>query len=85
MYASQVTVNTSATVVVAADDWHRFIYLHNLGGGKIYLGGADVTTSSGYPLDNGQSLSVAVPAGERIYGCVSTGTATLAVLQPNLD
>ncbi len=47
--STQVTITTTASVIVSATSY-RNIHLHNLGGGAIYIGGSDVTTSNGYKL-----------------------------------
>ena len=77
--STQVTVTTTASVIVSANSY-RNIYLHNLGGGAIYLGGSNVTTSNGYKLDNGDKLSLIIGDVEALYGVAASGTHTLAVL-----
>jgi hypothetical protein len=77
--STQVTITTTASVIVSATSY-RNIHLHNLGGGAIYIGGSDVTTSNGYKLDNGDSLSLIIGDVEALYGVAASGTHTLAVL-----
>jgi len=77
--STQVTITTTASVIVSANSY-RNIYLHNLGGGAIYLGGSNVTTSNGYKLDNGDKLSLIIGDVEALYGVAASGTHTLAVL-----
>lgn len=77
--STQVTITTTASVIVSASSY-RNIYLHNLGGGAIYLGGSNVTTSNGYKLDNGDKLSLIIGDVEALYGVAASGTHTLAVL-----
>ena len=62
--STQVTVTSTPGIIAAAANSYQNIYLHNLGGGAIYVGGPNVTTSNGYKLDNGDKLS-----------CHSSGTA----------
>ena len=70
----KVTVETTATLIVAADDQTRTIYLHNGSGGSIYLGGSDVTTGIGWHLQNNAYVEFVVPANQTIYGIVASGT-----------
>ena len=77
--STQVTITTTASIIVSANSYKN-IYLHNLGGGAIYLGGSNVTTSNGYKLDNGDKLSIIIGDVEALYGVAASGTHTLAVL-----
>ena len=77
--STQVTITTTASVIVSASSY-RNIYLHNLGGGAIYIGGSNVTTSNGYKLDNNDKLSLIIGDVEALYGVAASGTHTLAVL-----
>ena len=78
--SAQVSVAATATVIVAASNFDQTANLHNLGGGAIYLGGANVTTANGYKFDNGDKLTVTVGDHEALYGITASGTQTVAVL-----
>ena len=78
--SAQVTVTTTATIIVAASNFDQTANLHNLGGGAMYLGGANVTTSNGYKFDNGDKLTVTVGDHEALYAITASGTQTVAVL-----
>jgi len=78
--SAQVSVGTTATVIVAATNFDQTANLHNLGGGAMYLGGANVTTANGYKFDNGDKLTVTVGDHEALYGITASGTQTVAVL-----
>jgi len=78
--SAQITVTTTATIIVPANDFDQTANLHNLGGGAIYLGGANVTTANGYKFDNGDKLTVTVGDHEALYGITASGTQTIAVL-----
>ena len=77
--STQVTITSTASVIVSANSY-RNIYLHNLGGGAIYIGGSNVTTSNGYKLDNGDKLSLIIGDREALYGIASSGTHNVGVL-----
>jgi hypothetical protein len=78
--SAQITVTTTATIIVPASNFDQTANLHNLGGGAMYLGGANVTTSNGYKFDNGDKLTVTVGDHEALYGITASGTQTIAVL-----
>lgn len=85
MQSVVVTVAATATLIVAADDKNRIVYLHNPSGVKFYLGGAAVTTANGFHLDNGQTLTVELPLRETLYGVVAAGSHDVIVLRPDGD
>ena len=78
--SAQVTVGTTATVIVAATAFDQTAYLHNLGGGAIYLGAANVSTTNGYKLDNGEKITIGVGDHEALYAVAATGTHVVGVL-----
>ena len=78
--SAQVVVGTEAVVIVPASNFDQTANLHNLGGGAIYLGGSNVTTSNGYKLDNGDKLTVPVGDHEALYAVADNGTHTVGVL-----
>ena len=78
--SAQVSVTTTATVIVPATNFDQTANLHNLGGGAIYLGGSNVTTANGYKFDNGDKLTVTVGDREALYAITASGTQTVAVL-----
>ena len=78
--SAQVSVTTTAIVIVPATNFDQTANLHNLGGGAIYLGGSDVTTANGYKFDNGEKLTVTVGDREALYAIAASGTHTVAVL-----
>jgi hypothetical protein len=78
--SAQVSVTTTAIVIVPATNFDQTANLHNLGGGAIYLGGSDVTTANGYKFDNGDKLTVTVGDREALYAIAASGTHTVAVL-----
>jgi hypothetical protein len=78
--SAQVSVGTTAIVIVPATNFDQTANLHNLGGGAIYLGGSDVTTANGYKFDNGDKLTVTVGDREALYAIAASGTHTVAVL-----
>ena len=78
--SAQVTVNSTATVLVAATAFDQTVYLHNSGGGVVYLGAANVTTANGYKLDNGDKITIGVGDHEALYAITASGTNVVSVL-----
>jgi hypothetical protein len=76
---AQVSVTTTAAIVVPAKIGDQSVYLHS-SSGTLYLGGPDLTTSNGYKLDNGDKLSMMVGDHEALYAITASGTANLFVM-----
>ena len=79
--SAQVSVGTTATVLVAATGFDQTVWLHNSGGGIVYLGDSGVTTSNGYKLDNGDKMQLLVGDHEGLYGVTASATNTVGVLK----
>lgn len=60
------------------------VALYNNGSVTVYVGGADVTSSSGLPLPAGQYMSVDVDRSEGLYGRTASSTADVRVLEENV-
>ena len=73
-----VTITTSATEIVDANNGRTMLLLANDGTAKIYIGpDANITTSNGIPMFQGEKLTRDhFPEGYKgaIYGIVSSGT-----------
>jgi hypothetical protein len=76
--SSQTTVTTAATLLVAGDGAAEGVHFHS-SSGTIYLGDSNVTSSTGYRMDNGDKLTIHNHESP-IYGITSTGTALMSVL-----
>jgi hypothetical protein len=75
--SAQVTVTTSPTLLVAGDGVAEGVYLHSKH--KMYLGGSDVTSSTGYEMDNGDKLTIHNHESP-IYAIAGTGSGKMQVL-----
>ena len=78
IYSAQVTVTTSPTLLVAADAQAEQVNFHS-SSGTIYLGDSNLTSSTGYRMDNGDKV-VLQNHENAIYGICSSGTALMSVL-----
>lgn len=84
MKSAAVTVTTSPTLLIAADNQNRVCVLHSATG-SIYIGGADVTSSTGIHLSNGTTIEITMPINQTLYGITNSSTHTIRVLTPDLD
>ena len=78
--SSQVTVTTTATLLVAASTFDQTVWIHN-SGGAMYIGASNVTTANGYKLDTDDKMELPVGDNEALYGIVASGTNTVFVLK----
>lgn len=85
--SKNLTIGTTPVALVTGQDAdfnpnYRDIAVTNSSDATVYLGGPDVTTTNGFPLPVGASLSFDQVAADAIpYAIVATGTATLSVLE----
>jgi len=84
MKSFATTVTTTPTLVVPADDINRTIYLHS-GTGSVYIGGSNVTSSTGVHLTNGTTIQLFVPLKETVYAVTSASSQTLITMTPDND
>ena len=86
MRSSSITVTTSPTLLVPADDIHRSIYLHVEGNGIVFIGNQNVTTSTGVSTEKHTApIELIIPSKQTLYGIISSGTADVRVLTPDID
>ena len=78
--SAQVSVTTTATLLVAASTFDQTVWLHN-SGGALYIGTSNVTTANGYKLDTDDKMELPVGDNEALYGIVASGTNTVFVLK----
>jgi len=78
--SAQVSVNSTPTILAAATGFDQTVWLHNSGGGVVYIGAANVSTTNGYKLDNGDKMELPVGDHEALYGVTASGTNTVCVL-----
>lgn len=86
MRSITVTVNNATpTLVVAADNINRLIYLYSTGN-DIFIGNGNVTAASGFNVKKDTYLEIMIPQGETLYGITNAvGTHSMQVLTPDTD
>jgi hypothetical protein len=83
--SAQITVGTTATLLVAATAFDQTAYIHNMahGGGNpvVFLGDATVTADNGFELDAGDYITIGVGDHEALYAITATGSVKVSVLK----
>ncbi len=82
--AAQVTVGTTATLLSGTDTDAvpgLSVAVQGPSGATVYLGGADVTTATGWPVAAGATFAVDLRAGDALYAVVASGTVAVPVLR----
>jgi hypothetical protein len=74
-------VTTTAVKVRAAVAEQATIYLRAQGN-DTYVGGSDVTTTTGLKLTNAETQQMVIPNQEELWAIVATGSHNLVVLEP---
>jgi hypothetical protein len=74
----QVTVTTSPTALVDATQEAEMVYLHS-SSGQCFIGNSDVTSSTGYKMDNGDKITIDNKANG-IWAITASGTVTMQVM-----
>jgi hypothetical protein len=75
----QVTVTTSATILVDDTAEAEEVHLHASGGQAVYLGNSDVTITNGFQMANGEKITLQ-NKNNPIYGVTNSGTTVVQVL-----
>lgn len=57
------------------------LVVQNRGAADVFVGGTGVTTSTGFKLAAGDSVSLDLGQGEKLFGIVATGTVTCHILR----
>ena len=87
MKAYKVTVTDTPTLLIAEDNIHRAIWLHNNTNEILYIGGSDVSVEQGFPtLKHSAPVERALDINDTLYGIAEAGKSIdLRVLIPPVD
>lgn len=83
---ASITVGTAATLLSTTDragtaNGQAILVKVPAGGQVVYIGGANVTTTTGYPLAAGETLSLDIEGDDVVYGIVAATTQAVNVLR----
>jgi len=86
MKSRSYSVSTTRVKIVASDNINRTVYLHAIGAGVVYIGGADVTSTNGMLTEkHAVPFEMFLPASEELYAITASGTQEVRVLTPSQD
>ena len=71
--SAQVTVTSTPTLLAKTNGAPMEIHLH-CAAGAVYLDSAGVTTSTGFKLDNGQTMTVTLTTNEELWAVAATSS-----------
>jgi hypothetical protein len=87
MRSAKITVTDTATLIIAADDTNRTVYLkHSHENHPLHLGNASVTTATGYQLKKDETLTLVVPQKQTLYGITTENDEVdVFIITPDID
>ncbi|MBR1173908.1 hypothetical protein JQ617_08080 [Bradyrhizobium sp. KB893862 SZCCT0404] len=76
--AKQANVTSAASKIVpeAARDT---VMIRNIGSNTVYVGGSNVTSSTGFPINAGEALTLESTID--VYAITASGTSVVAILE----
>ena len=84
MISENFTLNDTTPVkILDSVNFEQHIYVHNEVAGAIYVGGSDVTSSTGFHLANHESQEIRVPQDNELYAITGSGAGSIHVLRPD--
>ncbi len=80
--SNQVTCTTAATLIVPADLDGCSVVINNTGDKKVFLGAADVTSTTGFELASSGTviLEIILGPGEALYGITASGSCAVSFI-----
>lgn len=82
--AAQVSVGTTETELTGTQTdatAGQSLVVRNRGTADVFVGGTGVATSTGFKLAAGDSVSLELGQGEKLYGIVAAGSESVHVLR----
>lgn len=78
---ARVVVGTTPTLLSQSGSEIGHALIKNAGAASVFLGGADVSPTTGYELGVSETLSITLGSNEALYGIVATGTVIVHKLE----
>lgn len=86
MKTAAFSVSTTRVLIIPADNINRTVYIHAIGAGVVYVGGADVTAANGMLTEkNAVPFEIVLPSNEALYAITASGTEEVRVMTPSVD
>lgn len=82
--SGQVSVGTTPTLICASTGNQSGVVINNGAGAIVYLGGPNVTITTGFPIAVSSTATIPTNGGviNKLYGVTSSGTSTVSYLSP---
>lgn len=81
MKSANYAITTTKSEVVTAEPLTRYVWIHVLGAGTVYLGDTTVTSATGFKTEkNAIPQMLIIPAGENLFALTASGTEDLRIL-----
>lgn len=87
MKAYKVVVSDTVTQLCPMDNINRPVWLQIEGNNTVYIGGSDVTSAQGFPIEkHAAPIEGGLPAGDGLWAiCASGLTETIRIITVNAD
>jgi hypothetical protein len=86
MKSRSFSVSTTRVKIIAADNITRQVYLHAVGNGVVYVGGADVTADNGMLTEkHAVPFEMQLPSNQELWAITASGTQDMRVMTPDED
>ncbi len=80
-FLSERVVNVSSTPVLLNQEKEaRYLVIYNDGSGKLFIGGASTSTSTGLPVEPQKGIVLEISENAKVYG-VSDSSASVRILE----
>lgn len=84
MISEAIALNDTTPVKICSSvNFEQEIYIHNELGGAVYIGGSDVSSSTGYHLANHEAVTMKIPQDNELYGISGSGTGDIHIVRPD--
>ena len=82
MRSTTHTVTTTASEIITSSASARYVYLHVVGNGTVYLGDSTVTSTTGLQTQkNTTPIEFFIPRGNSLWAVTASATEDLRILQ----
>jgi len=75
--------DTTPVKIISKVDMYQQVYIHNNTGGAVYVGGSNVTSTSGYHLANHEHVAMEIPQQNELFGIKGSGTGDIVIVRPD--
>lgn len=77
--SAQFSINSTPTLITSTNGAPKEVHLH-CAAGAVYLDSAGVTTSNGFKLDNGQTITITLTTNEELWAVAATSSTLYSLV-----